>query len=300
MRRIVSLVVRVARDQRVSFLLVGGFNTALGFAVFVVADLFVGRPVDVAFGETVGSLTTLAIAHVIGVIVAYLLYRRFVFRVRGHFWRDLARFESVYLVQLAFNAVALPLLVALGAPRIPAQFGILFIAAIGSYLGHKFFSFRRPTLVVRRAQTDDAAAIAAVHVQSWRETYAHLLPAPALAALDVSARAERWTDIIAGGTAVWVAVDGARVVGWASVSTGHGQPRDVELEGIYVLASHHGKDIGPQLLTAALGESAAYLWVAVDNPRALAFYRRNGFEPDGATKVEQLLDSPVPVQRLVR
>ena len=148
MRRIVSLVARVARDQRVSFLLVGGFNTALGFAVFVVADLLVGRPVDAAFGETVGSLTTLAIAHVIGVIVAYLLYRRFVFRVTGRFWRDLARFESVYLVQLAFNSIALPLAVGLGVPRIPAQLAIVIVSAVGSYLGHKFFSFRRPAEAV--------------------------------------------------------------------------------------------------------------------------------------------------------
>lgn len=148
MKNLIARVLRIARDPRVSFLLVGGFNTALGFATFVAADALVGRPLDAAVNETFGSLVTLAISHVIGVIVAYLLYRRFVFRVTGRFWRDLARFESVYLVQLAFNSIALPLAVGLGVPRIPAQLAIVIVSAVGSYLGHKFFSFRRPAEAV--------------------------------------------------------------------------------------------------------------------------------------------------------
>ena len=148
MKNLIARVLRIAQDPRVSFLLVGGFNTALGFATFVAADALVGRPLDAAVNETFGSLVTLAISHVIGVIVAYLLYRRFVFRVTGRFWRDLARFESVYLVQLAFNSIALPLAVGLGVPRIPAQLAIVIVSAVGSYLGHKFFSFRRPAEAV--------------------------------------------------------------------------------------------------------------------------------------------------------
>jgi len=147
-KNLIARVLRIAQDPRVSFLLVGGFNTALGFATFVAADALVGRPLDAAVNETFGSLVTLAISHVIGVIVAYLLYRRFVFRVTGRFWRDLARFESVYLVQLAFNSIALPLAVGLGVPRIPAQLAIVIVSAVGSYLGHKFFSFRRPAEAV--------------------------------------------------------------------------------------------------------------------------------------------------------
>jgi hypothetical protein len=33
------------------------------------------------------------------------------------------------------------------------------------------------------------------------------------------------------------------------------------------------------LLDAAVGSAPAFLWVAVDNPRAHAFYARNGPEP---------------------
>ena len=40
-----------------------------------------------------------------------MLYRRFVFRVRGHVWRDLGRFELVNLGALAVNAALLPVFV---------------------------------------------------------------------------------------------------------------------------------------------------------------------------------------------
>ncbi len=135
---------RLIRDQRVAFLIVGGVNTLIGFGLFVAFDLAFGRAVDRAIGPILGSLVTLACAHVISVLIAFVLYRRFVFRVRGHVLRDLARFESVYLVAIGVNAVLLPALVGFGAPRIPAQAAIVVLTTVISYLGHRFFSFRRP------------------------------------------------------------------------------------------------------------------------------------------------------------
>jgi RimJ/RimL family protein N-acetyltransferase len=34
-------------------------------------------------------------------------------------------------------------------------------------------------------------------------------------------------------------------------------------------------------MRAAIGDGPAYLWVVEDNPRALAFYLKQGFRPDG-------------------
>jgi ribosomal protein S18 acetylase RimI-like enzyme len=39
----------------------------------------------------------------------------------------------------------------------------------------------------------------------------------------------------------------------------------------------HGSGLGQGLLEAAIGTEFAALWVAEENPRAQAFYRRNGF-----------------------
>ncbi len=158
-------------------------------------------------------------------------------------------------------------------------------------------------LSIRYAVPGDAAGIARVHVQAWREAYAHLLPADTLAGLDEGAREEMWRKTIAAATTdIRVASDGAEIVGWATAGAGRDAdaPRPLELEGIYVLASHHGTGAGQLLLDAAAGGRPAYLWLAADNPRALAFYRRNGFVLDGASATAELAGVPVPIVRMVR
>ena len=54
------------------------------------------------------------------------------------------------------------------------------------------------------------------------------------------------------------------------------------------------------LLDAAIGNGGAHLWIAEDNPRAFAFYLRNGFVPDGATATHELAGTPVRILRMVR
>ncbi|MFZ5868948.1 MAG: GNAT family N-acetyltransferase [Actinomycetota bacterium] len=77
------------------------------------------------------------------------------------------------------------------------------------------------------------------------------------------------------------------------------RPRRLELHLIYLLAAHHGTGLGQGLLDAAVADAPAFLWIAEDNPRALAFYRRNGFEPDGARDTIEAWQHMVVV-RLVR
>ncbi len=141
--RILGLIRTLIRDQRVTFLIVGGVNTVVGFGIFVVLDLTIGKLLDKSAGTIISSLVTLLTAHVIGVLIAFTLYRRFVFKVRGHVLRDLARFESVYLVSLGINAVLLPVLVQFGINRILAQAMILLATTVISYVGHRYFSFAR-------------------------------------------------------------------------------------------------------------------------------------------------------------
>ena len=142
-----------------------------------------------------------------------------------------------------------------------------------------------------------------MHIQAWRESYAHLLPAGSLAGLQQGLREQRWRAIITAATSdIWVACAGTDIVGWASAGAGRDDdgPRPRELMGIYVLASHYGSGAGQMLLDAAVGDGGAYLWIAEDNPRAFAFYRRNGFVPDGATGMHELAGTPVRILRMVR
>ena len=137
-------LLRRVRDQRLAFLLVGGFNTAFGFLAFVGFDRLYAALAP-QWGDVVHNTVTLACAHLVSVIVAFVLYRTLVFRVTGQVWRDLARFESVYLVSLGVNWVLLNLLtVVLGLPAILAQALVVSVIAVVSFFGHKHFSFRRP------------------------------------------------------------------------------------------------------------------------------------------------------------
>lgn len=81
---------------------------------------------------------------------------------------------------------------------------------------------------------------------------------------------------------------GFAFVGPSRGGDGESVTRDRELFAIYVAAAHYGTGAGQALLDATLGEGPAMLWVAKDNPRAVAFYRRNAFEFDGAEKSDAI------------
>lgn len=122
--------------QLVAFLGAGAFNTAFAFGVFAL--------LQITLADHVHYLVVLLIAHVLGVLEAFAVYRRGVFKVQGNVLRDLARFESVYLVALAVNAALLPLLVEVGGlPVIGSQFLVVVATSLVSFFGHKHFSFRR-------------------------------------------------------------------------------------------------------------------------------------------------------------
>ena len=128
-------LLRVVRDQRVAFLMVGAVNTVVGYLCFAGLLLLLGQRL---------YLAALLCAYVIAVLIAFVLYRFAVFRVRGHVLSDLWRFATVYLSSLAVNLVLLPVLVELaGVPILLAQALIVLVTAVISWIGHKHYSFRR-------------------------------------------------------------------------------------------------------------------------------------------------------------
>jgi putative flippase GtrA len=87
---------------------------------------------------------TLVLAHICAVLCAFVLHRRFVFRVRGQVFTDLARFEMVNLGALGVNALLLPFFVeVVGLKVVLAQIISTFVSIVTTYLGHRTFSFRR-------------------------------------------------------------------------------------------------------------------------------------------------------------
>ena len=127
---------RLIADERVRFLVIGGFNTVFAYVLFVFFEWAVGGL----------YLLSLFASYLIATLCAFVLHRRFTFGVTGraNVGLDLLRFESVYVVMLAVNAVLLTVFVEFaGWPSLLAQAVIVVFTTVISYLGHKFFSFRR-------------------------------------------------------------------------------------------------------------------------------------------------------------
>ena len=81
---------------------------------------------------------------------------------------------------------------------------------------------------------------------------------------------------------------GKTIIGYLKLNFGQSQTelkdeRTVEIERIYVLKRFHGKNVGQLLYEKALQiarqRNAEYVWLGVweENPRAINFYKKNGF-----------------------
>ncbi|MEM8730208.1 MAG: GNAT family N-acetyltransferase [Pseudomonadota bacterium] len=145
---------------------------------------------------------------------------------------------------------------------------------------------------VRAARRDEAAALANLHVEVWRETYADLAPAEAYRALDVTKRLPYWETALASAdplTGALVATDGASHA--AVLSYGHPtEPQmtgAVEIKHCYVHRQFRGHGLGRRMLEVAFahlrsnGATQAALAVVQENDAARRFYKSMGGQETG-------------------
>ncbi len=140
------------------------------------------------------------------------------------------------------------------------------------------------SLDIRLAVPEDAAAIAAVHDEAWRNAYRGIIPGVALERM-VSRRGETWWayNIRKGGAVLVLEVCGA-VAGYVSVGRSRMSrlSHTGEIYELYVHPDYQGLGFGRKLLDAGkallrrnkLNDIA--LRVLSDNDRAIAFYRSCG------------------------
>jgi ribosomal protein S18 acetylase RimI-like enzyme len=160
------------------------------------------------------------------------------------------------------------------------------------------FHWRPDTARVRKANIEDAAGIAAVHVQTWQAAYRGQMPDDFLNELDIDKRTIRWREW-AGKSDTWVLVvedRDHRIAGFSSSCPSRDADADTkiaEIRAIYVHPEKWRKGVGRSLMSASLanvrdhGFDAITLWVLESNAPARAFYESIGFAVEGASKTVQ-------------
>ncbi len=154
------------------------------------------------------------------------------------------------------------------------------------------------TPTIRPARPDDAPAIAAVHLQSWREAYRDVVSAEYLDSVSEPERTAFWLDALsspASGRRVVVAELEGHLVGFASWGPSRDEDADrstQEIYAIYLEPESWGHGVARELMRTVLADvgegPSVTLWVLAANARARHFYRRHGFTTDGVERMEQL------------
>jgi L-amino acid N-acyltransferase YncA len=146
---------------------------------------------------------------------------------------------------------------------------------------------------IRPATVQDAAGIARVYVDTWRSTYAAILPHRGLLGMSYEEQARQWSWIVRDhAQSVIVAIEADDgVVGFVGFGPARNRPaanriagddaRVGEIYTIYVSPDFQERGIGRQLLTAAFAAlvekrySRGLLWALRDN-HSRYFYERVG------------------------
>lgn len=146
-------------------------------------------------------------------------------------------------------------------------------------------------MIIRPADIDDAREIARIHVRSWQQSYADILPAEGLAQLNEESRTVQWSAWLqaeANPLNVLVAEEDGEVLGftsWGASREPNASPDTAMLYSLYLRPDSVHQGIGSELLQAtevemiASGATSATLEVLVANTGTHAFYERNGWQP---------------------
>ncbi len=166
-----KLAQHIPPGQLLRYLVVGGFNTVFGYTVFAVINYLLHRhrvPASYIFAA--------ALSNFINITVAFLGYKLFVFKTKGNYVREWVKAMAVYWSGFLPSLLLLPVLVRLLsflerrnliplnpmlhfvaqhfaslAPRLPqasdlppylANFILLVVGVVYSFIGHKKVTFR--------------------------------------------------------------------------------------------------------------------------------------------------------------
>jgi ribosomal protein S18 acetylase RimI-like enzyme len=151
-------------------------------------------------------------------------------------------------------------------------------------------------LTRRVATEDDAAAIARLHIASWRVAYRGSVPDSYLDNLNEPERIDLWRQrLTEPGKTVLLVEDDAALAAFCAVSRSDDPDADASVwlvTNLHVSPERRRHGIGGPLLAEAIaiaqraGGRRMTLWVVEDNWPARHFYEKHGMVLDGARRVK--------------
>ncbi|CAN5505046.1 hypothetical protein BH24ACT5_BH24ACT5_02640 [soil metagenome] len=162
------------------------------------------------------------------------------------------------------------------------------------------------TLTCRSATVADLAAIVAVFLDCWRDSYRDVLPVDTITAMTSARAASLWSTALTDAPTSQVIVATASghparsVVGVGRWEPDHAAPssRPATVRSLYVSPTAQRAGIGTALLADLegrvwnAGPTTARLWVFAANRRGIDFYERHGWCPDGVTRIQDEFGQP--------
>lgn len=150
-------------------------------------------------------------------------------------------------------------------------------------------------IVLQRATLADADTLLTFSRKTFFDFFAHLNDPANMEAYASTAFTPQkiQTELSNPDSHFYFAVLDGEITGYIKINFNSAQTelqdsKSLEVERIYVLAEHHGKKIGHQLLNFALeiarDKGLQYVWLGVweHNQKAIDFYQKHGFEIFGS------------------
>lgn len=123
--------------KKLKYLSAGVFNTFFGVSFYIALTLS---------GDFLRQnyLLTLAISQVVATLVAYFVYKTFVFETKGNYLKEIGKFFSIYYVSYLVNWAVLPFFVEVfSLEAIYVQIAFTGIMVVWTFILHSRFTFAK-------------------------------------------------------------------------------------------------------------------------------------------------------------
>lgn len=143
---------------------------------------------------------------------------------------------------------------------------------------------------IKKVSINDIDQLQKIGNQTFYETFSSVNSEVNMAKyLNEGFSSEKLTvELCDDNTEFYFATSDGKVIGYLKINFGQSQTElkdenALEIERIYVLKDFHGKNVGKllydQAIHTAKQKNAEYIWLGVweENPRAINFYKKNGF-----------------------